>query len=118
MRRREFIALVSGATAAWPLAALAQKPDRMRRVGVLMAYVETDPAAKTLLAEFTQGLSELGWTDGSNMRMDVRWAASNVDEMRTMAKQLVDLQPDVILQIRPRSRPRFSAIQKGSQSYL
>jgi putative tryptophan/tyrosine transport system substrate-binding protein len=97
MRRREFIALVSGATAAWPLAALAQKPDRMRRVGVLMAYVETDPAAKTLLAEFTQGLSELGWTDGSNMGMDVRWAASNVDEMRTMAKQLVDLQPDVIL---------------------
>jgi hypothetical protein len=72
MRRRDFI-LAGGATVAWPLAARAQQPERMRRM-VLMALPEADPAAKELLSEFTQGLAELGWTAGGKMRMDVRWA--------------------------------------------
>jgi len=97
MRRREFITLLGGAMAFWPLAARAQQTDRVRRVGVLMGYGEADPEAEALLSEFTQGLSELGWTDGRNLRMDVRWAPGRTDLMHTFAKELVNLQPDVIL---------------------
>jgi putative tryptophan/tyrosine transport system substrate-binding protein len=95
MNRREIIAGIGGAV-AWPLAARAQQPDRMRRLGVLMPYEENDPEAKTFLSGFTQGLAELGWTDGRNLRIDVRWAAGNVDRMRMFAREFVDLQPDVI----------------------
>ncbi|MGO9825313.1 MAG: ABC transporter substrate-binding protein [Terriglobales bacterium] len=97
MRRREFITLLGGAMAFWPLAARAQQTDRVRRVGVLMGYGEADPEAEALLSEFTQGLLELGWTDGRNLRMDVRWAPGRTDLMHTFAKELVNLQPDVIL---------------------
>jgi putative ABC transport system substrate-binding protein len=97
MRRREFIALMGGAAATRPLAARAQQPDRMRRIGVLMSLGETDPEAKAWLSAFTQGLQELGWIDGRNLRMDIRWAAGNVDLMRMFAKELVDLRPDAIL---------------------
>jgi hypothetical protein len=97
MKRREFITLLGGAAVAWPLAARAQQTDRVRRVGVLMGYGEADPEAKALLSEFTHGLSELGWTDGRNLRMDVRWAPGRTDLMHTFAKELVNLQPDVIL---------------------
>jgi putative tryptophan/tyrosine transport system substrate-binding protein len=96
MRRREFIAGLGGA-AAWPLAARAQQLDRMRRIGVLLGFDENDPGAKPALSGFMQGLTELGWTDGRNLRIDVRWAAGNVDRARTFAKELVNLQPDVIL---------------------
>jgi putative ABC transport system substrate-binding protein len=96
MRRRDFIAGLGGA-AAWPVAARAQQGDRMLRVGVLMAFGENDPEAKTYPAAFAQELSRLGWTDGRNLRVDVRWAAGNVDRARMFAKELVDLQPDVIL---------------------
>ena len=96
MRRREFLSVL-GAAAAWPLAARAQQTDRVRRIGVLMGYDEADPEAKALLSEFTQGLSELGWTDGRNLRVDVRWAPGRTDLMHTFAKELVNLQPDVIL---------------------
>ena len=96
MRRREFLSVL-GAAAAWSLTARAQQTDRVRRVGVLMGYGEADPEAKALLSEFTQGLSELGWTDGRNLRMDVRWAPGRTDLMHTFAKELVNLQPDVIL---------------------
>jgi putative tryptophan/tyrosine transport system substrate-binding protein len=95
MKRREFIAGLVGA-AAWPAMAQAQQPDRMRRVGVLMAFHETDPEGKARLSGFTQGLTELGWTDGRNVRMDVRWDANTIDRMRMFAKELVALQPDVI----------------------
>ena len=71
IRRREFITLLGGA-AAWPLAARAQQGDRMRRIGALMPYNENDPLAKTLLSAFTQALAELGWTDGRNVRVDLR----------------------------------------------
>jgi putative ABC transport system substrate-binding protein len=96
MKRREFLRLLGGA-AAWPLAARAQQSERMRRVGVLMSYNENDPDAKAQLSAFVEGLAELGWTDGRNIRIDVRWAAGDVDRMRVLAKESVALQPDVIL---------------------
>jgi putative tryptophan/tyrosine transport system substrate-binding protein len=107
MRRREFIAGLGGA-AAWPLAARAQQGDRMRRVGVLMASDENDAEAKANLSGFTQGLAELGWTNGRNVRMDFRWAPTSVDRMRTFAKELVDLQPEVIL---ANTTPAIAALQ-------
>ena len=99
MRRRDFITFLGGATLTGPFAVGAQQ-NRTRRVGVLMGYGEADPEAKALLAEFTQGLSELGWIEGRNLRMDVRWAPGRTDVMHTFAKELVDLRPDVILSIR------------------
>ncbi|HEV2549880.1 MAG TPA: ABC transporter substrate-binding protein [Stellaceae bacterium] len=96
MRRRNFISLIGGA-AAWPLAAGAQQADRVRRLGVMMTVAETDPEGQSWLAAFTQELSRLGWTEGRNLRMDVRWAPGIIDLMRTAAKELVGLQPDVIL---------------------
>jgi putative ABC transport system substrate-binding protein len=96
MRRREFITLLGGA-AAWPLAARAQQSLGMRRIGVLMTLAEIDPEAQSWLAAFTQELSQLGWTEGRNLRMEVRWAPGSIDLMRTAAKELVGLQPDVIL---------------------
>jgi putative ABC transport system substrate-binding protein len=113
MRRRQFITLIGGA-AAWPLAARAQQPDRVRRIGVLMAYDEDDPEAKARLSAFTQGLAQLGWTDGHNARMEVRWAAArNIDRMRTFAKELVDLQPDVIL---AHTTPVTAALQQDTRT--
>jgi putative ABC transport system substrate-binding protein len=97
MRRRDFITVLGGAAFTGPFAVSAQQTDRMRRVGVLMGYGEADPEAKALLAEFTQALSALGWTEGRNLRMDVRWAPGRTDIMHTFAKELVDLHPDVIL---------------------
>ena len=113
MHRREFITLLGGAAVAWPLAAHAQPSEGVRRLAVLMALPETDPEAKALLSEFTQGLAGLGWADGRNMRMDVRWAASNLDLMRKFAKELVDLQPDVIL---ANSTPATAALQNQTQT--
>jgi putative tryptophan/tyrosine transport system substrate-binding protein len=95
------------------LAARAQQADRVRHVGVLMPFGETDPEAKAELSGFTQGLVELGWTEGRNLRMDVRWAAGNVDRMRMFAKELVDLQPDVIFAI---STPVTAALQRETRT--
>src|SRR6516165_912141 len=94
--RREFITLLGGA-AVWPIAARAQQAQRLRRIGVLMGFSEGDPEARAYISGFTQRLSDLGWTESRNLRMDVRWAAGDVDRMRATAKELVDLQPDVIL---------------------
>jgi len=96
MTRRMFIAGLAGA-AAWPLAARAQHTAPMRRIGVLMGYDESDPEGRARLSGFTQGLTELGWTEGRNVRVDVLWAADNVDLVRALAKELVDLQPNLIL---------------------
>jgi putative ABC transport system substrate-binding protein len=104
MKRRQFIAGL-GTAAVWPLIARAQQPDRMRRVGVLMEFDETDPQGKARFSGFTQRLAELGWT---NVRMDVRWGADNVDRMRLFAKELVGLKPDVILAT---STPVTAALQ-------
>ena len=78
MRRRDFMSLMGGAMAAWPLAAWAQQADGARRVGVLMGYAETDPEAKASLAEFRQALAEFGWVEGRNLRIDVRWAPPQI----------------------------------------
>jgi putative tryptophan/tyrosine transport system substrate-binding protein len=113
MRRRDFITLIGGAAIAWPLVAWAQQADRTRRVGVLMGYAETDPEAKALLAEFTRAVSELGWIEGRNLRMDVRWAPGNTDLMRKFAKELVSLQPDVIL---TNSTPVTAALKRETST--
>ena len=95
MQRREFITLLGG-VAAWPIAARAQQPDRMRLIGVLMAYAESDLTAQSWLAAFRGALSKLGWTEGSNLRIELRWSADNADMMRALAKELVDLRPNAI----------------------
>ena len=79
MRRREFITLLGGAAAAWPVAARAQQAERMRRIGVLMTLAADDPEVQARLAAFLQGLRELGWTVGRNVRIDIRWAAGNAE---------------------------------------
>ena len=93
--------------------ARAQQDERVRRIGVLMAYDESDPEAKTFLSAFTQGLAELGWAEGRNLRMDVRWTAGSVDRMRMYAKELVDLQPDVIFATRT---PATAALQRETRT--
>jgi putative tryptophan/tyrosine transport system substrate-binding protein len=97
MRRREFITLL-GVTLAWPLAARAQQSERMRRIGVLMGFPESDSQAQRYIAAFRDGLHKLGWTEGRNVRIDTRWATpAEADLMRQFAKELVALQPDLIL---------------------
>jgi putative tryptophan/tyrosine transport system substrate-binding protein len=95
--RREFIALLGGLAAAWPLAASAQQPERMRRIGVLLSTGDGDPQRRAQLAAFMQRLTELGWANGRNARFDVRWTAGNVDAARNYATGLVALAPDVII---------------------
>ena len=93
--RREFIAGL-GSAAAWPLSVRAQQGDRVRRVGVLTAGDENDPVRKTFVSSFTQALADLGWTDGRNVRMDLRWGRDDINRMRALAQELVGLQPDII----------------------
>jgi putative ABC transport system substrate-binding protein len=112
IRRRQFIAGI-GALAASPMVAGAQQPGRLRRIGALMSWEESDPDIKTFLSGFMQGLAELGWTDGSNVRMEVRWAGGNVDRLRMFAKELVDLQADVILAT---STPSTAALQQATRT--
>src|SRR5262245_7871680 len=97
MHRREFIKVVVGSAATWPLAARAQQAGGMRRIGVLMGYAESDREAQAWVAAFREGLQKLGWTEGRNIRIDFRWAASDVESMQRFAKELVALQPDLIL---------------------
>jgi putative tryptophan/tyrosine transport system substrate-binding protein len=97
MRGREFIALLGSSVAAWPLAARAQQGDRVRRVGVLMAQAADDPEGQARLAAFLQGLRELGWIEGRNLRLDYRWGGGDSARIRRDAVELVALTPDVIL---------------------
>jgi putative ABC transport system substrate-binding protein len=97
IRRREFIFTLGGAAAAWPLAARAEPTDRMRRIGVLMAITADDPESQARLAAFAQGLQQMGWTIGQNVRVDYRWGGVNADNLRKYAAELVALAPDVIL---------------------
>jgi putative ABC transport system substrate-binding protein len=112
VRRRDFITLVGGAAATWPLAARAQQPERMRLIGVLMS-VEENAEGKTELSAFTQGLAESGWTGGRNLRMEVRWGGGDVNRTRTFAKELVALQPDVIL---AQGTPGTAALQPETRT--
>ena len=95
MKRREFISLLGGA-AAWPLAAYAQQSERVRRVGVLTGLAD-DADTQAHMEAFLQGLAQLGWTEGRNLRMDVRWGRADVNRTRALAQELVGLQPDIIL---------------------
>ena len=96
MRRRDFIVGL-GSAAAWSAAARAQQPSQMRRIGVLMAGDENDPWWKARVSAFTQALAGLGWTDGRNLRIDFRWSGGDLSRMQVSAKELVGLQPDIIL---------------------
>jgi putative ABC transport system substrate-binding protein len=112
IQRREFIALLGGA-ATWPLAARAQQGDRMRRIGVLMGLDENDPLAKTFVSAFVQALAGLGWTDGRNVRIDLRWAGGDIDRIRALAQELVGLQPDIIL---THGTPAAAALQRETRT--
>jgi len=97
MRRREFITIVGGAAATWPLRARAQHSERVRRIGILLASAADDTEFQARLAAFLEALALLGWTNGSNLRIDVRWATANAAEIRRHAAELAALSPDVIL---------------------
>jgi len=97
MRRREFVTLLVGAAAAWPLAARAQQPERLRRIGVLMNLAADDPVGHARLAAFVQSLQELGWIAGRNVQIDTRWGGGDAERYRGYAAELVALAPDVIL---------------------
>ena len=112
MRRREFIIELACA-AAWPLVARAQQGERVRRIGVLMPIDENDPGAKTRLSAFAQALAELGWSDGRNLLTYVRSALVDVDRMQALAKELVGLQPDVIL---ANTTPGTAALQRETRT--
>jgi putative ABC transport system substrate-binding protein len=99
MRRREFITLVGGAAAAWPLAARAQQGEHMRRIGVLMPLATDDPEARIRLTTFRQALQGLGWTDGRNVHFETRFAGGNAADLRKYAAELAALAPDVILAV-------------------
>ena len=112
MRRREFIAGLGGA-AAWPLAARAQQGDRVRRIGVLMGAVENGRVGTANLSAFTQALADLGWTDGRNVRIDLRWAGGDISRIRALAQELVGLQPDLIVTA---TTPMTVAVQRETQT--
>jgi putative ABC transport system substrate-binding protein len=97
LERRDFITLLGGAAAAWPLAARAQQGERVRRVGVLMTTAAADPESPIRIAAFLQGLHKSGWTDARNLRIEYRWGAGNAEFTRQYAAELVALAPDVIL---------------------
>ena len=95
--RRELITLLGGAAATWPLAARAQQLDVVRRIGVLTGFAESDREGQAFVAAFREGLQKLGWVERRNIRIDYRWAALDTDLMQRFAKELVALQPDLIL---------------------
>ena len=112
MKRRKFITLLGGAVAAWPLAARGQARKRMRRIGVLMSFAVNDPEAQSRVAAFENGLQELGWIKGHNLRIEYRWA-DNPDVLRTYAIELIGMAPDLIL---ANSTPVMAALQEQSHA--
>ena len=97
MQRREFVTLLGGAAAAWPLGARAQQAEPMRRIGVLSNATADDPEGEASVAAFQQALQQLGWDDGRNVRLDIRWGAHDVERDRKYATELVAIVPDVVL---------------------
>jgi putative ABC transport system substrate-binding protein len=108
LKRREFVTLLGGA-AAWPVAASAQQPDRVRLIG----RDENDPEGKTYVSAFTQALADLGWTDGRNVRMELRWGGGDINRSRALAQELVGLQPDIIV---TNATPTTVALQRETQT--
>ncbi len=111
--RRQFISVLAGAAAAWPLATSAQQPSPVRRIGVLMGYSESDPEAQAFVATFVQELQKLGWSESVNIHIEYRWSAGDVERMRTYAKQLVAYQPDVIV---ANTTPVTAALQRETRT--
>ncbi|MFY9899267.1 MAG: hypothetical protein WAK67_15930, partial [Xanthobacteraceae bacterium] len=97
MKRREFITLLGGTVVVWSFAVRAQQTERMRHIGVLMAFSENDPEAQSWAGGFREELGKLGWIEGHNIQIDIRWATADVESLQRFAKQLVALQPDLIL---------------------
>src|SRR5262249_31344790 len=112
LKRREFISLVGGTVAAWPIAVRAQQDQRMRRIGMLVNGPEADAEIAARVAEFRKALPDLGWVPGTNLQIDARFGA-NDDDLREKAKELVGLAPDVILAMAP---PSVIALQKISRT--
>ena len=113
MNRREFSRLLGGAASSWPLAARAQQGNRVRRIGVFMGSDENSPQAKATFSAFTQGLADLGWTDGRNVRIDLRYAGADINRIRTLTRELVGLQPDIIV---TSSTPPTAAVQRETRT--
>ena len=113
MKRREFIALLGGAAAALPLVARAQQPERMRRVGILMSGTESDPELQARVAVFRQTLEQLGWSEGRNIHIDIRFAAIRTDQYSALANEMIALHPDVIL---GHTTPVAAALQRESRT--
>jgi ABC-type uncharacterized transport system substrate-binding protein len=108
IKRREFIAGL-GSAAAWPVVARAQQGDRVRRIGVLMGLDENDPMLKPRISAFTQTLADLGWANGRNARIDLRWYGDDINRIRTLAQELVGSQPDIIVTY---GSPATAAVQR------
>ena len=112
MKRREFITLLGGAAVAWPFAARGQQGQRVRRIGVLMGLVASDPEAQSRVAAFEHGLRELGWVKGRNLWIEYRWAGGGENELRNHAAELFAMAPDLIL---ANSTPVTAALREQSQ---
>jgi putative ABC transport system substrate-binding protein len=113
MRRREFITLIGGAAAAWPIGVCAQQPERVRRIVVLMGNAENDPVGKAYTDAFRQSLQKLGWTENRNVQIDYRWAAGKRNRARAYAKELATLAPDVVL---ANGTQLLTALQKATRN--
>ncbi len=113
MRRREFITLLGGAAAAWPLAARAQQPERMRRIGLLMASVETDPIGQERVEALRRGLREFGWVEGRNLEILLRWSGVDVARIQEYTAELVRVAPDLIV---ANATPVIAALKRATQS--
>ena len=112
MKRRSFITLLGGAAAAWPLAARAQQPERMRHIAILMLTAD-DADGQARITALREGLEKLGWTEGRNLRVDTRWAAGDTDRMRTYVTELVQANPDAIL---ANGSPAVAALRQETRS--
>jgi putative ABC transport system substrate-binding protein len=113
MRRREFITLLGGVAVAWPPAARGERPERMRRIGVLVAISESDPEARRWAAAFQQGLEKLGWIDGRSARIDYRWGMNDMERARTGAAEILGLAPDVIV---ANASPSVAALHQATKA--
>src|SRR5262245_23624242 len=113
MRRREFITLLGGAAATWPLATRAQQPERVRRIGMLMSGVEADPELQARVTAFRQALDQHGWSEGRNAQIDLRFAGIRSEQYRALSKEMVALNPDVIL---GHTTPVVAALQQESRT--
>src|SRR4029077_16003695 len=103
----------AASSTAWSMAALGQQGSRMRRGGGLLQLNENDPLSKSIVSAFTQSLADLGWTDDRNVRMDLRWAGGDINRMRALARELVGLQPDIIV---PYGTPATAAVQRETRT--